>query len=101
MAWSVIWQDIARVGVYIFTSQQASENIAQECNILPYYTTNHLMMFLFYRKDNLLALLHYREASAKGKKRLSLPRGPFSRVCSQLLSSTQFSLFTVASKIAQ
>ena len=33
MAWSAIWQDIARVGVSYFHEPQASENLAQECNI--------------------------------------------------------------------
>ena len=41
MAWSAIWQDIARVGVSYFHESKVSENIAHECNVLPYCTTNH------------------------------------------------------------
>ena len=41
MAWSAIWEDIARVGVSYFLEPKASENIAHESNVLPYYMTNH------------------------------------------------------------
>ena len=41
MVWSAIWQDIVQVGVSYFHKPEASENIAHECNVLPYCTTTY------------------------------------------------------------